>query len=81
MSEYVVDFSKVATKTTGELEGFDRLRATLMFLVREEIVRCRDCVICHRDEVGMWCCLCGTGFYRRPTGESDFCSKGKRRDA
>ena len=47
----------------------------------EEIVRCRDCVICYRDEVGMWCCLCGTGFYRRPTGESDFCSKGKRRDA
>lgn len=48
----------------------------------EEIVRCRDCVsFNHRDELGTWCCLHGTGFHRMPTGESDYCSHGKRRDA
>lgn len=47
----------------------------------EEVVRCRDCVsFNHRDELGTWCCLHGTGFHRRPTGEDDYCSKGKRRD-
>ena len=45
----------------------------------EEVVRCRDCVSCYRDELGTWCCLRGTGFYRRPTGEGDYCSKGERR--
>lgn len=49
--------------------------------VREEIVRCRDCVSCYRDEYGMWCCLYGTGFYRNPRYEGDYCSRGKRRDA
>lgn len=46
----------------------------------EEIVRCRDCVSCYRDESGLWCCLYGTGFYRKPTDEDNYCSKGKRRD-
>lgn len=45
----------------------------------EEVVRCRDCVSCYRDELGTWCCLHGTGFYREPTGEGDYCSKGERR--
>lgn len=49
--------------------------------VREEVVRCRDCVSCYRDEYGMWCCLYGTGFYRSPRYEGDYCSRGKRRDA
>lgn len=43
MSEHVVDFSKVATKTTGELEGFDRFMFLRGLPVREGIVRCRDC--------------------------------------
>lgn len=48
----------------------------------EEIVRCRDCVsFNHRDELGTWCCLYGTGFYRSPRYEGDYCSRGKRRDA
>ena len=47
----------------------------------QEVVRCKDCVSCYRDEDGMWCCLYGTGFYRRPRYEADYCSKGKRRDA
>ena len=47
----------------------------------ERIVRCKDCVSSYRDEDGMWCCFHGTGFYRKPTDESDYCSKGKRRDA
>lgn len=51
------------------------------WLTGEEIVRCRDCVSCYRDEDGMWCCLYGTGFYRSPRYEGDYCSRGKRRDA
>lgn len=45
----------------------------------KRIVRCRDCVSCHRDESGLWCCLHGTGFYRRPTDEDEYCSHGIRR--
>lgn len=45
------------------------------------IVRCKDCVSSYRDEDGMWCCFYGTGFYRKPTDEGNYCSKGKRRDA
>lgn len=51
------------------------------WLTGEEIVRCKDCVSSYRDEDGMWCCFHGTGFYRKPTDEDNYCSKGKRRDA
>lgn len=65
MSEYVY--------ATDEYRGH--------WLTGEEIVRCKDCVsFNHRDELGTWCCLHGTGFHRRPTGEDDYCSKGRRRD-
>lgn len=47
----------------------------------KRIVRCKDCVSYYRDEDGMWCCFYGTGFYRKPTDEDNYCSKGKRRDA
>ena len=47
----------------------------------KRIVRCKDCVSSYRDEDGMWCCFHGTGFYRKPTDEDNYCSKGKRRDA
>ena len=80
MSEYIVKGAEpnetvLHTRTPN---GYEEWR---WLPVREEIVRCRDCVSCYRDEDGMWCCFHGTGFYRRPTGEGDYCSKGKRRGA
>lgn len=80
MSEYIVKGAEpnetvLHTRTPN---GYEEWR---WLPVREEIVRCRDCVSCYRDEYGMWCCLYGTGFYRSPRYEGDYCSRGKRRDA
>lgn len=77
MSEYVVDFSKVAAKTTGKLEGFDRSRANLMFLVREEIVRCKDCKHFATNIHGSYC----KKSISTTSDSNGYCAWGKRRSA
>lgn len=85
MSEWIVDTTRYERDygITDHTQALIALSVDLTTLLGcepvVELVRCRDCVSLHRDEVGTWCCLRGTGFYRRPTGEGDYCSKGVRR--
>lgn len=83
MYEYVVDLSKVMTKTTEELGGFDRFMFLQGVPVREEIVRCRDCKRFgldnsdHDYRSGWWCHRWNTDMVK-PDG---FCAWGERKDA
>lgn len=81
MCEYVVDLSKIMTKTTGELDGFDHFMFLHGVPVREEIVRCRDCKRFaidqsdHEYRSGWWCHRWDTDMVK-PDG---FCAWGERR--
>ena len=73
MTEYIVEVNENPTVT---LDGWN-VRCDDMFIQREEIVRCRDCVLCVKKGHRLYCDLNPGGF---PEVEPDgFCAWGERR--
>lgn len=42
-----------------------------------EVVRCKDCMYCQKDELGRWC----FNDYENELRDDDFCSHGKRKES
>lgn len=42
-----------------------------------EVVRCKDCMYCQKDELGRWC----FNDYENELRDHDFCSHGKRKES
>ena len=82
MNERIIDLAGVATvKSVKELTGSDALAYLWGLPVREEIVRCKDCM--HYDPIIHACrrldSLCG-GFVSY-VFDDGFCAWGERRDS
>jgi len=94
VSEFVVDLTDVPTKTVKDLTSSDALAYLWGLPVREQIVRCRDCVHGHitiNGESCKWCDLIAThdidgnepnnGYDPEPYFDADFfCAWGRRAD-
>ena len=86
MTERIIDLAGVATvKSVKELTGSDALAYLWGLPVREEVVRCKDCI--HRRKawnghrpnfIGNFFCSYTGGHEVKP---NDFCSRGERRDS
>lgn len=74
---------KIAISVMSEFERGDKTRPLLA--VHEafpaadvvEVVRCKDCMYCQKDELGRWC----FNDYENELRDDDFCSHGKRKES